>query len=129
MANWVVRNSDGEFMVLDNGDPSLIHTQPSNYTLVSVAGNACPDPVTKRWNGSAIVAKTKAELNAYKAAQLASASQVKSQEKDILAMLAIIVRAKNAVAWDDMTNQQKVDAVFAEAGLFKTFREWIDDKV
>ena len=62
MTNWVVRNSDGEFMVKGNGDPSLIHTQPSNYTLVSVAGNACPDPCTQKWNGNAVVSKTATEI-------------------------------------------------------------------
>ncbi len=69
MAQWVVRNADGEFMVLSNGDPSLIHTEPANYSLVEVAGGDCPDPQTEKWGGKAVVKKTVAEVTAYDAAQ------------------------------------------------------------
>lgn len=70
MANWVVRNADGEFMVLGNGDPSLIHSQPSQYSLVDVPGVECPNPRTQKWNGSAIIAKSVGEVAVYDADQV-----------------------------------------------------------
>ena len=129
MTNWVVRNSDGEFMVLDNGDPGLINTQPSNYTLVSVAGTSCPDPRTQRWDGTAVATKTAAQIAAFDAAVLAAKCQSFSTQKDTLATLAVIVRAKNTAAWNAMTTQQKVDATLAEAAVWSTIRVWLDDKV
>ena len=129
MANWVIRNSDGEFMVLDNGNPGLINTQPNNYTLVSISGDVCPDPRTTKWNGRAAVAKTAGEIASYDAAKLASTSQVSSREKNTLATLTMIVRAKGVAAWNVLTIQQKVDAILAEADVWKAIREFIDDKV
>ena len=69
MANWIIRNSDGEFMVLQNGDPARIHTEPQNYTEVEVDGDRCPDPRTQKWNGSEVIAKSVAEIAAYDARQ------------------------------------------------------------
>ena len=129
MTNWVVRNSDGEFMVLDNGDPGLINTQPSNYTLVNTSGSSCPDPRTQKWDGSSVVTKTAAQIAAFDAAVLAAKCQSFSTQKDTLATLAVIVRAKNTAAWNAMTTQQKVDATLAEAAVWSTIRIWLDDKV
>ena len=107
--------------------PQGVDTIDPDYAIVVVP--RIPDPLTEKWDGSAIVAKTQAERDASKAAQLASKAQRTSREKDILAMLAVIVRQKNVSAWNALTSQQKVTAVLAEADLFKTFREFIDDKV
>ena len=63
------------------------------------------------------------------AIELATLALTTSRQKDILAMLAVIVRQKNVSAWNGMTAAQKVTAVLAEADLFKSFREFIDNKV
>ena len=52
MATWIVRNSDGAWMVRGFGDPALIHTQPTNYTAVEVPGELCPDPRLERYDSS-----------------------------------------------------------------------------
>lgn len=129
MANWVVRNSDGEFMVLDNGNPALINTEPASYTYVSVSGDSGPDPRTQKWNGTAVVTKTAAQIAAFDATVLATKCQSLSTQKDTLATLAVIVRAKNTAAWNAMTTQQKVDATLAEAAVWNTIRVWLNDKV
>ena len=69
------------------------------------------------------------EIDAYEAAELASQAQTTSRQKDTLATLAVIVRAKNTIAWNAMTTAQKVTATLAEADVWKTIREFIDDKV
>lgn len=63
------------------------------------------------------------------ALELSTIAQATSRQKDLLATLAVIVRVSNVTAWNGMTNQQRVDATLVEADRWKTFREWIDDKV
>ena len=69
------------------------------------------------------------EIDAYEATELTSHAQTTSRQKDTLATLAVIVRAKNTIAWNAMTTAQKVAATLAEADVWKTIREFIDDKV
>jgi hypothetical protein len=52
-----------------------------------------------------------------------------SREKDILTTLAMIVRAKNLAAWNAMTVQQKKDATFAEADVWVTIREFVENNL
>src|SRR3990167_8026924 len=60
------------------------------------------------------------------AVALAQTAQATSRQKDILAMLAVIVRAKDVAAWNGMTIQQKVSATLAEADVWKNIREFIE---
>ena len=92
--------------------------------------------VLERWDGPmaepspAEVAQALTDYTAAASAiDLAALVQATSRQKDVLAMLAVIVRQKNVSAWNALTTPQKVAAVLAEADLFKTFREFIDDKV
>ena len=70
-SRWVYRNSDFVWMVQDVGDPARIHSQPSNYTLVELDQDACPDPRTTRGQATApfIRPATAAEITAYDGAQ------------------------------------------------------------
>jgi hypothetical protein len=52
-----------------------------------------------------------------------------SREKDILTTLAMIVRAKNLSAWNAMTVQQKKDATFAEADVWVTIRDFVENNL
>jgi hypothetical protein len=52
-----------------------------------------------------------------------------SREKDILTTLAMIVRAKNLAAWNAMTVQQKKDATFAEADVWVTIRDFVEQNL
>jgi hypothetical protein len=52
-----------------------------------------------------------------------------SREKDILTTLAMIVRAKNLAAWNAMTVQQKKDATFAEADVWVTIRDFVENNL
>jgi hypothetical protein len=52
-----------------------------------------------------------------------------SREKDILTTLAMIVRAKNLAAWNAMTIQQKKDATFAEADVWVTIRDFVENNL
>jgi DNA-binding FadR family transcriptional regulator len=52
-----------------------------------------------------------------------------SREKDILSTLAMIVRAKNLAAWNAMTVQQKKDATFAEADVWVTIRDFVENNL
>lgn len=119
-------------MVKDAGDPALIHTQPGNYTLVTIAGEDCPDERLTRYdptNPSVPRAATPAEIAAFDAARVGARSFATSRQKDILATCALIVRARGIAVWNAMTTQQKVTATLAEADVWKTIRDFIDDKV
>jgi deferrochelatase/peroxidase EfeB len=52
-----------------------------------------------------------------------------SRGKDILTTLAMIVRAKNLAAWNAMTVQQKKDATFAEADVWVTIRDFVEQNL
>jgi hypothetical protein len=52
-----------------------------------------------------------------------------SRGKDILTTMAMIVRAKNLAAWNAMTVQQKKDATFAEADVWVTIRDFVENNL
>jgi len=49
-----------------------------------------------------------------------------SRDKDILAMVALVVRAKGLAAWNAMTTPQKVAATLAEADVWITIRDFLE---
>lgn len=69
---------------------------------------------------------TQADITAYDAADRAARCRAISRQKDILATLAVIVRAKNTAVWNAMTTQQKVDATLAEADVWQSIRVWAE---
>lgn len=126
---WIARNSDSAWMVKGFGDPALVNSQPASYTAVACPGEDCPDPRLERYDATSPTkrrAATAQEQADYDAAVLDAKAQTTSREKDILATLAVIVRAKNTVAWNAMTTPQKVTATFAEADVWKAIRVWAE---
>lgn len=85
-----------------------------------------PDPRTERWDGTAIVAKTAQDINAYDVAQRTTRFTATSRQKDVLATCALIVRAKNTPAWNAMTVDQKKTATFNEADVWTNIRDFIE---
>jgi uncharacterized membrane protein YidH (DUF202 family) len=49
-----------------------------------------------------------------------------SRGKDVLAIIALIVRARGISAWNALTLQQKKDATLAEADVWITIRDFIE---
>lgn len=126
---WVYRIADGQFLFGNGPDPSIYLTDQVNYGIADIGdGTPLPNERTQKWNGTAVVAKTAPEIAAFDAAVLAARSQLTSRNKDILSMCALIVRSRGIPAWNGMTIQQKVDATLAEADVWKTIRDFIDDK-
>jgi hypothetical protein len=68
---------------------------------------------------------TVAEIAAMKTAGY----QASSRDKDTLAIIALIVRAKGLAAWNGMTVQQKVTATLAEADVWTTIRDFIETNI
>ena len=132
MAKWIARLSDNAWMVQGHGDPALIHTQPGGYTEVDCPFDHCPNPKTERWDSTSSTKcrpATLVEIAAYDAAIVSANAQVTSRDKDVLATCALIVRTRNIPAWDSMTVAKKVSATLAEADIWKSIREFIDNKV
>ena len=134
------KNAQGDFACAPNEPqrPVLsvtngVTTYDPNYDVVVVP--RMPDPRTEKYDSSAafvdycIVSKSQAEIAAYDATALSVRSQITSRQKDILTMCALVVRARGINAWNNMTTPQKVTATLAEADVWKTIREFIDDKV
>lgn len=126
MTDWVYRKSDAMWMVRDVGDPSLLFTQPANYTLVTLDRDDCPDPRLTRGQAIApyIRAATAGEIAAFDAAGMAFKGH--SRNKDILTTLAVIVRAGNVSAWNAMTTAQKITATLALADTWASLRQWAE---
>lgn len=60
------------------------------------------------------------------AAQQQQLYLLSSRQKDVLATLAMIVRARGIPAWNALTVQQKKDATLAEADVWITIRDFIE---
>ena len=118
---WLVSSATGALIT------DQITTIPAGHQVAAYLGVATPR--THKWNGSAVVAKTQAEIDAYDATALSTKSLATSRQKDILAMCALVVRARGIAAWNAMTTSQKVTATLAEADVWKGIREFIDDKI
>lgn len=112
------------------GDPILDYTlvDDSNGTGVRIA----------TWNAVTLgPVPTPAELAAITPAQTAAVQATlrtavftaTSRQKDILAMVALVVRAKGLAAWNAMTVPQKVSATLAEADAWTTIRDFIETNV
>ena len=67
MANWVYRVADGQWCLGGGPSPAVYLTDQVKYGLADVPDGITPDPRTQKWNGSACVAKTQAEIDAYDA--------------------------------------------------------------
>ena len=128
---WVYRVFDGLLVMGEGADPSVYLSDQVNYALVDLPDDApIPTPRTQRAaSATTLRAATAPEIAAYDASQLSARSQATSRQKDILAMLATVVRGRNVATWNALTGAQKVAAVLAEADVFKAMRDFIDDKV
>jgi hypothetical protein len=70
---------------------------------------------------------TPEEIAAVMTATRTTRYRATSRQHDVLATCALIVRARNITAWNAMTVAQKRDAALAEADVWVTIREWIED--
>ena len=124
----VIHTASGEFKNAA-GAPEYGYNLSASGDYSVVVIPRYPDARIEKWGGTAIAVKTQAEIDAYKASKLTAYCNAESRKKDILAMLAVIVRGKDPVAWNGMTQAQKIDAIRAAAGIYKNIREFIDDKI
>lgn len=115
MTKWVARNSDSAWIVQGFGDPALIHSQPSNYTLVECPADDCPNPRTERYDAASPSKRrsaTSAEIKQY--------NDVMVRDKDLarkaIQALAIAVhkRFKTQIPTDSTTAAQWNAAIAAE---------------
>ena len=73
-----------------------------------------------------IDAITPAQIATYQAGLLTAQFTATSRQKDILAMVGLVVRAKGLAAWNAMTTPQKVTATLAEADAWSAIRAFIE---
>jgi hypothetical protein len=104
-----------------------------DYTLVDNSDGTGPHVAT--WNATTLGplptqgeldAITPAQIASYQAAQLTAQFTLTSRQKDILAMVGLVVRAKGLAAWNAMTTPQKVTATLAEADAWATIRAFVE---
>lgn len=133
---WAIRAATGEFLYGGFYTPVLprVGTPPDDipdpaFAVVTLPDEVMPNLRTQKWSGIAVVTKTAQEILDYDAAQLSARSFATSRDKDILATCANIVRARGIAAWNALTPAAKVAAALAEADIWKTHRDFIEDKV
>jgi hypothetical protein len=126
MNRWLIVTATGTFVEGGGYEPIVPNAQ---HSVVTLPPEASPDLRNHRWDGTAVVAKSAAELAAYDATLLSTRSQATSRQKDILAMCACAVRGRNVAAWTAMTVPQKIAAVLAEADVFKNMRDFVETNV
>ena len=127
MATWIARNSDNGWMVRGYGDPSLINSQPANYTAVDCPGDDCPNPRLERYDAASPTkrrAATPAEQTAYDEAMADAAALSARTDKDRLALFATMAEAYNP-GWATMTNGQRRDEVVRLAKRWEQQRNWV----
>lgn len=122
---WLIITATGEFVSGGFNAPAI---PDASYSVVQT-GNVIPNRVTQKWNGSAVVAKTAQEITAFQAAAELATFTATSLQKDVLATCALIVRAKGVTAWNNMTLQQKKDATLAEAGVWVSIRQFVENSL
>lgn len=92
-------------------------------------------PFIDVWNAATLGARpTDAELAAIPDATATTAArtarfQMTADNKDNLATIALIVRARGIPAWNALTLPQKVAAVRAEADVWRNIRDFIEDNL
>jgi hypothetical protein len=129
MATWIVRNSDSAWMVQGFGDPSLIHSQPASYSAVEVPGTAAPDPRATRYDAAAqskIRLATAQEMTAYDETIADARADVDYRDKDVLAMVAVILEKTDSAFNTTDTNAQQRTKVVAAAVRFNQRRKWVE---
>jgi hypothetical protein len=107
-----------DYTLVDNSDGAGAHVDVWNVAALG----AIPTQ-------GEIDAITPAQLAATLAAQKTAAFAATSRQKDILATIALVVRAKGLAAWNAMTTAQKVTATLAEADAWTTIRDFIEANV
>lgn len=128
---WVYRVSDGQILMGYGFDPSLYLTDQVAYALVDLPDTQPPpDPRTQRAAGpTTLRVATAPEIAAYDATVRTARFQGAADDKDRLAMIALVVRAKNETAWAGMTAAQKKTAVRNEATVWRNLRDFIEDNL
>lgn len=125
---WVYEVATGKWM-LQFRDPSIYLTDQINYGLADLGDNQSgPDPILERFDATTgRRAATPTEIAESRADLLASQSKATSRKKDILAMCALVVRARGIAAWNAMTTPQKVTAALNEADVWANIRDFIEN--
>lgn len=116
----------GEFKFGGFYEPTI---PDSSYSIVIINNEKMPDPRTQKWNGNDLTAKTAQEIAAYDANIKIINFTSASRQKDVLATIALVVRARGITAWNNMTIQQKKDATLAEADVWINIRQFIEDNL
>lgn len=106
-----------------------------NVSALAVAVRDVAGVVTiARWDPQYGAQPTDAQIAAVTDAQAIAAGraerfQATADDKDNLATIALIVRARGVAAWNGMTQPQKIAAVRAEADVWRTIRDFIEDNL
>ena len=123
---WVIHTASGEFKFGGFYEPTPPDADHSVVTLTGAYAETMPDQGTQKWNGSAVVAKTPTEINAYDTALLTEqVVQEVRVKKDAVATIAWAIRFSNPAAWNAKTIAQKRQAVLDELENWKPIREFV----
>ena len=95
---------DGQGTYIDYWDEATLGTRPAQQELDGI---------------------TQAQIDAARSQSESNAHHATSRQKDILATIALGVRAKSIPAWNAMTLVQKREAVLSEAAVWVTIRGFI----
>lgn len=109
------------------------HAPDARYQVKTVSRN--PNPLVERWHATLeFEAKTSQQIADGLTAGQTAAALLTSRQKDILTMVAFVVRRTNnpsgigasITSWNAMTLAQKKTAVFAAADEWRDMRLWAE---
>lgn len=139
---WVIESATGEFLYGGFYDPTPprigvdAEGEPINdpaFSIVEVPGESLPDPRTERYDAAVPTRRrpaTASELTTYDTKTRTVRFQRTSDDKDLLATIALIARARVGVAaWNGLTLAQKRDTIRNEAAVWRTNREFIEQNL
>jgi len=112
---------------------ALVGVNGVDYTLVDRADGQ--GAVVDVWKPALGAVPTPADIAALTAPQIAAAQTATrvgrftatSRQKDQLATCALVVRARGIAAWNALTVPQKVAATLAEADVWTSIRDFIEN--
>lgn len=116
------------WMVKSAGDPSLILTQPSAYTEVEIAQDACPDPRTTRGQATTpfIRAATAPEIADYDLAIEDAFTDKYYKDPDVLARCYLMLEIEQGqAAWGAKTAGARRTETLARAVRYQQARRFI----
>lgn len=121
---WVIVTATGEFVSGGYFDPWL----PDAAHSIVNTGSRTPQP-HERWSGTAVVAKTEAELSQDESRHRLKRVEQLSKSADVMTLCGMLARSRDVVAWEKLPLPKKLAAIADESKAWTAMRQLVDSNI